>query len=89
MTREDAIKLVHLYAKIGADLDQSVAFRKSKDPDFESLGGSSPTGKVMGAIYCELMGPLYKRFPDLLPTYLNGPYEIPKDVYAPQFHPSD
>jgi len=36
MTRDDAIKLLHLYAKIGADLDQSVAFRMDHDPDYEA-----------------------------------------------------
>ena len=88
MTREDAIKLVHLYAKIGADLDQSVAFRRDHDQEYDAYGGAHPTGKVMGALYYELMAPLYKRFPDLLPDYLDGPYSIPSSVYGPKFYES-
>ena len=86
MTRDDAIKLLHLYAKIGADLDQSVAFRMDHDSEFEANGGALPTGKVMGEVYFELMKPIYKEFPDLLPDYLDGPYSIPETVYEPRFY---
>ncbi len=89
MTKEDAIKLVHLYAKISSQLDQSVALRKDRDPEYESHGGAKPTGLVMGALYCDLMAPLYKRFPDLLPTYLDGPYKIPDEIYQPTFYTSE
>ena len=86
MTREQAVKLLHLYAKISADLNQSVAFRRDLDDAYENEGGAHPTGKVMGALYTELMAPLYERFPDLLPEYLNGPYSIPESVYEPKFY---
>jgi len=86
MTREHAKKLLHLYAKIGGDLDQSVSFRKELDDGYDDHGGAVPTGKVMGTLYSELMAPLYERFPDLLPDYLDGPYSIPKSVYEPRFY---
>ncbi len=89
MTRDDAIKLNHLYARIGADLDQSIRFRMDRDPNYENSGGALPTAKVMGEMLTELMNPLWNEFPDLLPKQMDGQYEIPQEVYDNPFYNSE
>ncbi len=88
MTKENAEKLSLLYLKIGAELEQSSQLIKEaseSDNLFEEL---HPTGKVMGSLYIELKAPLYKKFPDLLPENLGGPYKVPDEIKNPGFYNS-
>ena len=43
----------------------------------------------MGDMFLDAMSPLYKRFPELLPDYLNGPYKISDSAYLPNFYAPD
>ena len=46
-------------------------------------------GKLMGDMFLDAMSQLYKRFPELLPDYLNGPYKISDSAYLPNFYAPD
>ena len=86
MDRSDAEKLSLLYLKIGADLDQSVAFSQDHDDPENFEKSRKATGKIMADMMLDLMSPLWKRFPDLKPTYLDGEYEIDPATYEPRFY---
>jgi hypothetical protein len=89
MTFSEAEKLSHLLARIGAHLDQSVAFVRDHDSPENFHGYREVAGKLMGDMFLDAMTPLYSRFPELLPNYLGGPYEFPDSVYLPSFYDSD
>lgn len=86
MTPDDAKELSHLLARIGAHLDQSAAFVRDRDTAENFIHYREVVGKLMGDLFVDAMVPLYQRFPELLPDYLDGPYKIPESVYLPAFY---
>jgi len=87
MKTDKAKELVHLFARIGAHLDQSVAFVEGCDDQARFLEYRTFVGKLMGDLFLDGMQPLYHRFPELLPDYLGGTYKIPSEVLEPPFYP--
>ena len=83
MTHSDAKELSHLLARVGGLLNQSAAFVRDHDTEENFTEYRRVVGKLMGDLFLDAMTPLYKRFPDLLPDYLGGPYEIPESAYLP------
>jgi hypothetical protein len=86
MTSGEAKELSHLLARNGAHLDQSVAFVRDHDTTENFTEYRKVVGKLMGDLYLDAMAPLHRRFPELLPDYLDGPYKIPESVYLPPFY---
>jgi len=86
MTLSEAKELSHLLACIGAHLDQSVAFVQDHDTTENFTDYRMVVGKLLGDLYLDAMVPLYERFPEILPDYLNGPHKIPESVYLPSFY---
>jgi len=86
MTPVDAEKLSRLFLKIGADLNQSTAFVRDHDNEEEFLRYRQVVGQVMGALYLDAMEPLWKRFPELRPDDMDGPYKLSDDIYEPLFY---
>ncbi len=86
MTLNEAKELAHLFARIGEQLNQSVGFVQYCDDESRFLQYREFVGKLMGDLFLDGMQPLYHRFPELLPDYLNGPYKIPEEVYLPRFY---
>ena len=86
MTPSEAKELSHLLARVAALLDQSVAFVRDHDSEADFIEYRAVVGKLMGDMFLDAMTPLYKRFPELLPDYLGGPYKIPDSVYQPNFY---
>ena len=86
MDRSDAEKLSLLYLKIGADLDQSVAFCQDHDDPENFEKSRAAVGKIMSDLMLDLMSPLWKRFPDLKPSFLGGEYQIVPSTYEPRFY---
>jgi len=86
MNIDDAKELVHLLARTGEHLSQSVAFVRECDDEARSNEYRTVVGKLMGDMFMDAMTPLYNRFPELLPDYLGGPYTIPESVYLPAFY---
>ena len=86
MNPNEARELFHLLARIGGYLNQSVAFVQDCDEEEHFLEYRNLVGRLMADVFDEGMRPLYRRFPELLPDYLGGPYKIPEDVYLPLFY---
>ena len=86
MELDKAKELLHLFARIGGYLNQSVAFVQDCDDEARFLEYRSRVAGLMAGVFDEGMQPIYKRFPELLPDYLGGSYEIPQDVYFPLFY---
>jgi hypothetical protein len=86
MTRNEAEKLSRLFLKIGGDLNQSIAFVQHHDSEEEFIQYRQVAGKLMGDLYLDAMEPLWKRFPDLRPDDMGGPYKLSEDVYEPFFY---
>ena len=86
MTPSEAKELSHLLARVGALLDQSAGFVRDHDSEANFIEYRTVIGKLMGDMFLDAMTPLYKRFPELLPDYLGGPYKIPESVYSPGFY---
>ncbi|MGJ8634498.1 MAG: hypothetical protein ACSHX7_11325 [Luteolibacter sp.] len=89
MTPDEAKDLSHLLARIGSHLVQSVAFVKDHDTTEHFKEYRTVVGKLMGDLYLDAMVPLYHRFPELLPDYLDGTYKIPESAYLPRFYGTD
>ena len=86
MTLDEAKDLSHLLARIGSHFDQSVAFVRDHDTPENFEEYRTVVGKLMGDLYLDAMVPIYNRFPELLPDYLNGSYQIPESAYLPRFY---
>lgn len=86
MTPSEAKELSHLLARVGELLNQSAAFVRDHDNEENFIEYRTVVGKLMGDMFLDAMTPLYKRFPELLPDYLGGPYKIPESVYLPSFY---
>jgi hypothetical protein len=86
MTPDQAKDLSHLLARIGSHFVQSVAFVEDHDTTENFTEYRKVVGKLMGDMYLDAMVPLYHRFPELLPDYLDGPYKIPECAYLPRFY---
>jgi hypothetical protein len=86
MTPNEAKELSHLLARVGALLDQSAAFVRDHDSEANFIEYRAVIGKLMGDMFLDAMSPLYRRFPELLPDYLGGPYKIPEEAYLPSFY---
>lgn len=86
MTPFEAKELVHLLARIGSHLNQSVAFVQDHDEEVNFEEYRNFVGRLMGDLFMDGMQPLYRRFPELLPDYLGGSYTIPEEVYLPLFY---
>ena len=89
MTKNEAEKLSVLLVQVAAKLDESVAYVKDKDTEDHFKSFRRDIALVMACLYNELKAPLWERFPDLKPEYLNGPYEIDPSIYEPKFYKSD
>lgn len=88
MTPSEAKELSHVLARVGALLDQSAAFVRDHDSEANFTEYRAVIGKLMGDMFLDAMTPLYRRFPELLPDYLGGPYKIPESAYLPSFYDS-
>ena len=86
MNPSQAKELSHLLSRVGGLLNQSVAFVQDNDDEAYFLEYRTVVGKLMGDMFLDAMQPLYRRFPELLPDYLGGPYKIPDSVFLPPFY---
>ena len=86
MTLSEAKELSHLLARVGSHLVQSVAFMEDHDTTENHQQYRDVVGKLMGDLFLDAMMPLYHRYPELLPDYLNGPYKFPESAYMPRFY---
>jgi hypothetical protein len=86
MHRDDAEKLSVLLLRIGGYLNQSTAFVRDHDDEAEFLEYRRVVGKLMGDLYLDLMEPLWRRFPELRPDDMDGPYKTSKEMYEPLFY---
>ncbi len=86
MTLSEAKELSHLLARIGSHLVQSAIFVEDHDTTENCSEYRKVVGKLMGDMYLDAMAPLYRRYPELLPDYLDGPYKMPESAYLPRFY---
>jgi hypothetical protein len=86
MNRDEAEKLSILLLQLVAKLDQSAAFVRDKDTKEDWDKYRQAVGRAMGEICLELEEPLWRRFPDLKPEHLGGPYKIDPSIYEPRFY---
>jgi len=86
MTPPEAEKLSRLFLKIGADLNQSAAFVRDYDSEEEFLQYRQVIAQVLGTLYLDAMEPLWKRFPELRPDDMGGPYKLSDEIYEPLFY---
>ena len=85
----EAKELSHLLARVGSHLLQSATFVRDHDSTENFEAYRTVIGKLMGDLYLDAMAPLYNRFPELLPDYLDGPYQSPDSTYLPKFYGSE
>ena len=89
MTKNEAEKLSVLLVQVAAKLDESVAYVKDKDAEDHFKSYRRGIALVLGCLYNEVKAPLWKRFPDLKPEHLDGPYAIDPVIFEPKFYESD
>jgi hypothetical protein len=86
MCREDAEKLSLLLLRIDGYLNQSAAFVRDRDDDAAFQEYRRVTARLAGDLYLDLMEPLWRRFPDLRPDDMDGPYKTSSQTYEPIFY---
>ena len=86
MNRDEAEKLSILLLQISAKLNQSASFVRDFDSKENWEKYRTAVGRAMGEVYLELEEPLWKRFPDLRPTSMDGPYEVDSKIHEPIFY---
>jgi len=86
LNKKEAEELSILLLQIGAKLDESVGFVKDKDTEENFLEYRNAIGKVMGYLFYGAKEPLWKRFPELNPEYLDGTYKIDESIFEPKFY---
>ena len=87
MDSGQARELNLLLLRISAHLEQSAVFVKGHDSEENFLKYRKVVGEVMGNLFCDALNPLWQRFPELRPDYLDGPYQVPASAYEPSFYP--
>ena len=87
MDPTQAKELSHLLLRLGAHLNQSAAFVQDHDSEENFLKSRKVVGELMGQLFCDALQPLWQRFPELLPDYLDGPYQVPASAWEPSFYP--
>lgn len=86
MNKDEAEKLSVLLLQLVAKLDESAAFVRDKDTKENWDKYRQAVGRAMGEICLEFEEPLWKRFPELKPEPLGGPYKIDPAIYQPTFY---
>ncbi|WP_028117788.1 hypothetical protein [Ferrimonas senticii] len=89
MTKQEAEQLSLLLMQVSGKLDQSVCFVMDKDSPESFTAYRSSAGKIMGALYLEMLQPLWQRYPELLPVQMGGSYQVDDNIHLPHFyHPA-
>ena len=86
MNREDAEALSILLLQLVGHLDQSAAFVRDKECKVVWDEYRHAVGRAMAAVSLDLAEPLWRRFPELRPEYLGGPYKVNPQIYQPLFY---
>jgi len=86
MTEQEAEKLSIALMQVVALLDQTAAYVKDKDSKEDWDKYRRAVGRAMGEVCLELEEPLWKRFPNLKPEALGGPYKVNPSIYEPKFY---
>ncbi len=86
LTENEAEQLSIVLMQIVAKLNESAAFVKDKDSEVHWDSYRRAVGRAMGEICLELEEPLWQRFPNLKPDYLNGPYKVSPAIFEPKFY---
>ena len=86
MTKEEAESLSIALLQIVAKLNQSAAFVRDRDDEENWDKYRDAVGRAMAAVFLDLEEPLWARFPDLRPEYLDGPYKTDPAIYEPYFY---
>ncbi|MCG7200223.1 hypothetical protein MD273_10860 [Marinobacter pelagius] len=86
MNKDDAEKLSILLMQVSGKLDQSVRFVMDHDSKENFEKYRQRIGKVMGELFLEVLQPLWKEHPELLPEDMEGPYKVDRAIYEPYFY---
>ncbi|MDH4318641.1 MAG: hypothetical protein OEV64_09650 [Desulfobulbaceae bacterium] len=86
MDKEAAEKLSILLMQINAKLDQSIAFVRDNDTEENYHEYRQVVGKIMGSLYLDIEEKLWMQYPELRPKKMNGPYELPENIFEPIFY---
>ncbi len=73
MDSETARQVLDLAHGAGALLDRSIQKMMDNCPQEEFLEYRKAVGHIMGAIYFDILQPLYERYPDLVPPEMRPP----------------
>lgn len=86
MTEQEAEKLSIALMQVVALLDQTAAYVKVKDSKENWDSYRRAVGRAMGEVCLELEEPLWKRFPNLKPVSIGGPYKVNPSIFEPKFY---
>ena len=74
--------MIQLNEKIGESID----FVRDHDNEGLFENYHMIAGEVMGTLYADIERKLWKKFPELKPKQMDGPYEIDPIIYEPRFY---
>ena len=86
MTEQEAEQLSIALMRVVGLLNQTAAFVKDKDNKEHWDIYRQAVGKAMGEVCLELEEPLWKRFPNLKPETLGGPFKVNPNIHEPKFY---
>jgi hypothetical protein len=86
MTREDAEKLSVALMQVMGRLDETASFVRDKGDKSYWDQYRHAVGGAMATVALDLAEPLWRRFPELKPESLGGPYKRDPGIYEPRFY---
>lgn len=88
MTKEEAEQLSIVFLQIAGRLNDTAAFVRDKDGEENWNSYRRAVGKAMVEVF-DLGEQLWRRFPELRPETLGGPYKVDIAIYEPSFYDWD
>jgi len=72
--------------KINAKLDQSVAIVRDHDSNENFEEYRQVIGKIMASLLMDVEDKQWRKYPELRPKQMGGPYEVDESIIEPRFY---
>lgn len=88
VTKDEAERLSVVFLQIAGRLNEVAAFVRDKDDEANGQDYRLAIGRAVAEVF-ELGERLWRRFPELRPEQVKGPYKADPNIYEPPFYDWD
>jgi len=72
--------------KINSKLDQSVAIVRDHDSNENFENYREVIGKIMASLLMDVEDKQWRKYPELRPKQMDGPYKVEESIIEPRFY---